>query len=60
MQYLVRNRRRLRQTTAELVRASLAQPAVPTPAPLAEGSGLHRRPLVTEINLTRSSTDGDR
>ena len=50
MQYLVRNRRRLRPTTGEQIRAKPA----PEPAPLAEGSGLHRRPLViTEINATR-------
>ncbi|MDB4960733.1 MAG: hypothetical protein JWP01_732 [Myxococcales bacterium] len=58
MQYIVRNRRRLRPTTGEQARtvAPVAAPsAVPAPA-LAEGSGLHRRPttpLVTEINLTR-------
>lgn len=52
MQYLVRNRRRLRPTTGQQIRATPAP--VPEPAPLAEGSGLHRRPLViTEINATR-------
>jgi hypothetical protein len=51
MQYTVRNRRRLRPTTGEHVRATMPQPAA-EPAQLAEGSGLHRRPLVTEINLT--------
>jgi len=52
MQYIVRNRRRLRPTTGEHVRATPPQP-VPEPARLADGSGLLRRPLVTEINLTR-------
>ncbi len=59
MQYNVRNRRRLRPTTGAGVPASTAAQAVPSPAPLADGSGLHRRPLVTEINL-RSLTDRDR
>ncbi len=83
MQYTVRNRRRLRPATGELVPAmqramtpTLARgtipPPMPTvtmppaaqlgdadtvvadvePAPRAEGSGLHRRLLITEINLT--------
>ncbi len=53
MQYIVRNRRRLRPATGELVRATapvlVAQAEQPARA---EGSGLHRRPLVTEINRT--------
>jgi hypothetical protein len=56
MQYLVRNRRRLRPTTGNQVRTPEppAPPARPAPAPIAEGSGAHRRPLViTEINHTR-------
>lgn len=56
MQYSVRSRRRLRPTTGEQAAAPLAQPTLDTPlAPVAEGSGAHRRPqplVVTEINLT--------
>jgi len=63
MQYTVRNRRRLRPATGELVPASMrpapvavevtdADTVVVEPSPRAEGSGLHRRQLVTEINLT--------
>lgn len=59
MQYIVRNRRRLRPTTGEHVRATTTPPPV-APVQVAEGSGMHRRPLVTEINLTRSLADGDR
>ena len=57
MQYLVRNRRRLRPTTGEQARVVASRvPTRETPpaARLAEGSGLHQRPLViTEINATR-------
>ncbi|MBA3458272.1 MAG: hypothetical protein H0T42_34640 [Deltaproteobacteria bacterium] len=55
MQYFVRNRRRLRPTTGEHVRATTAQqpPVDEQPTTIAQGSGLHKRPLVTEINLTR-------
>lgn len=88
MQYIVRNRRRLRPATGELLPATqramtprtrmatgtIPPPVTPMPTitvpptalladadtvvadveplPRAEGSGLHRRPLVTEINLT--------
>ena len=61
MQYLVRNRRRLRPATRDLVPATHAAPAAPVvgaqPGPRAEGSGLLRRPLVTEINLTIPGRD---
>jgi len=90
MQYTVRNRRRLRPATGELLPAmqramtprtrmatgTIPPPVTPMPTitvppaalladtdadtvvadvepmPRAEGSGPHRRPLVTEINLT--------
>jgi len=71
MQYIVRNRRRLRPATGELVRATATAPAparTTTPAAVAatdpparaEGSGPHRRPLVTEINLTTPLLGRDR
>lgn len=61
MQYIVRNRRRLRPATGELIRATSPVPVVQAEQPpCAEGSGLHRRPLVTEINRTVPFSHRDR
>ena len=61
MQYNVRNRRRLRPATRDLVPAMpVPQVAAPELARRPEGSGLHRRPLVTEINLSGPGRGRDR